>query len=326
MAIAGPLVALGLVLALLFAPLPTLLPVPTFLVVVGAFVWFDRLEPEPWVDRIHAMLWGATVAIVIALVVNTVVDLTFGAFASTVVSAPIVEEAAKGAGLLWIATRRRIDSVTDGVVFAGWIAAGFAAIENVSYFADASQQGLLFGTFLLRGVLSPFAHPLFTIWMGITLARAVERGRSPWLGIVPGYVAAVVLHAAWNAAAVLGGGVAVVSLLAFAGLFIAAAIVLVRQRGRHRARVAALVPSLAELYGLTPDEVMTFASWPRTLQVRRSLPRHQRRTFDAVHGAVARIVNLHLGERPPSVARQQQAVQELWIARRGGSRYDLPST
>ena len=324
--VTGPLVAIALVFALLFAPLPTLLPIPTFLVVVLAFWWFDRLEPEPWADRIHAMLWGGTVAIVVAFVINTGVGFVFGPVVATVVSAPIVEESAKAAGLLWIASRRRIDSVTDGLVFAGWIAAGFAAVENVNYFVEASAEGLLVGTFFLRGVLSPFVHPLFTIFVGITLARAVERGRSPWLGVLPGLLIAIVLHALWNGAAVLGGGVVLLSLLAFAVLFGVACTVLVRQRGRLRRRTVALVPRLAELYGLTPTEVATFASWPRTLHVRRSLPRAQRRGFDAVHGAVARVVGLHLGDVPPSPERQQQALQELWAARSGRSRYDLPST
>lgn len=322
--IAGPLVAIGLVAGLVLAPVPTLLPVPTFLVVAGAFWWFDRLEPEPWADRVHAMLWGATVAIAVAGTVNTVVALTLGDVAAVVVSAPIVEEALKAAGLLWIASRRRIDSVTDGIVFAGWIAAGFAAVENVNYFLLAAEQGQLFGVFLLRGVLSPFAHPLFTIWIGVTLARAIERGRSPWRGVVPGYLVAVLLHALWNGSTFLGGGVAALSILAFLGLFLTTAVLLVRQRSRQRRRTAQLVPQLGQLYGLTATEIATFGSWARTLHVRRSLPRAQRRGFDAVHAAVARIVALHAGEREPTVGRQQQALRELWAARRGQSRYELP--
>lgn len=324
-AVTGPLVAIALVLSLIFAPVPTLLPIPTFLVVVLAFWWFDRLEPEPWADRIHAMLWGGTIAIAVSFVLNTVVAVAFGPVIATVVSAPIVEETAKAAGLLWIATRRRIDSVTDGLVFAGWIAAGFAAVENVGYFVEASGDGLLIETFVLRGVLSPFAHPLFTVFAGITLARAIERGRSPWRGVVPGLLAAMVLHAAWNLAAVAGGGVWLVSVLAFVALFAVASTVLIRQRGRTRRRTAELVPRLAELYGLTPPEVTTFASWSRTLQVRRSLPRAQRRSFDAVHAAVARVVGLHLGDVPPTPERQQQALQELWAARSGRSRYEQPA-
>lgn len=315
-----PLVALSMAGALVVAPLATLLPLPTFALVVAAFRWFDRLEPEPWPDRVHALLWGATVAIVVSGTINTVVAVTAGEFAATVVSAPIVEEAAKAAGLLWIATRRQFDSVRDGIVYAGWIAAGFAAVENVQYFALAAQEGMLAGVFLVRGVLSPFAHPLFTVWIGVSIARAVERDRSPWRGLWWGLAVAVALHAGWNLAATVGGGIAVLTLLAFGVLFVVTAALLVTERRRARRRLTAQVPQLAGLYGLTPAETSTFASWPRTLQVRRSLSRPERARFDATHAAIARIVALHGHDQPPTPQRQQDALQDLWDARAGAPR------
>ena len=93
------------------------------------------------------------------------------------VSAPLVEEARQGRVrarrmLLW--RRGQFDGVIDGIVYAGFCAAGFAFTENIYYFGRVfAEHG--FGTvttagvgpaFILRGVLSPFTHPLFTVMIG----------------------------------------------------------------------------------------------------------------------------------------------------------------
>ena len=68
-------------------------------------------------------------------------------------------------GLLWW-RRREFDGVIDGIVYAELVAAGFAFTENILYFGRAfvpgglaSEQGGVLIVFVLRGLLSPFAHP-----------------------------------------------------------------------------------------------------------------------------------------------------------------------
>jgi len=309
-----------LVMTLVVAPLPALLPIPTFLVVLAVFVWFDRLEPEPWQERIHAVLWGATVAVLGASIVNGFVFTAFGDAAGAVVSAPIVEEVLKGAGILYAVRRGMVDSVTDGIVYAGWVAAGFAAVENVEYFVLAADQGALLATLVVRGVLSPFAHPLFTIWIGVGVGRAIVRGRSPVTGALPGLLAAIVLHAAWNGATFLVDGpawvVAVTAALGFLALFLITGGYLIAARLRGRHEFARAVPTVALRYGLTPDEVEVFSDWRRTLALRRSLPRSARGPFDARHAAIARLVALERRPQPPDAAHVGQLVSSLWEARR----------
>ena len=62
---------------------------------------------------------------------------------------------------------------------------------------------------MIRGVFSPFAHPLFTAFTGIGIGH---RGRQPQAGGAvssrrcSGTPVAVGAHAAWNGSMLLGGG------------------------------------------------------------------------------------------------------------------------
>ncbi|QIK65740.1 PrsW family intramembrane metalloprotease [Nocardioides sp. HDW12B] len=203
-------IAVGFVLALL--------PVGPL---VGCYLWLDRYEPEPGRLLLMAFGWGALVATATALVLQVVDDSLSGRGMvwSGVVVAPISEEAAKGAFVLLLLWLRRhvIHGVLDGLVYAGLVGIGFAFTENILYFAGAyaGEMGLGpggFGAattiFVVRGVFSPFAHPLFTSAIGIGAGIMVGTRRRwlRWLAPLVGYLVAVGLHAAWNGSAFLADG------------------------------------------------------------------------------------------------------------------------
>src|SRR4051794_5514579 len=209
--------------AVLVGALGALVPVGP---VVWAFLWVDRWEPEPPRTLLFAFLWGACVAALTALIINSsaayFADAVLGQGSGDVIGAavvaPFVEEGVKGAfviGLL-LFRRREFDGVVDGIVYAGLTAAGFAFTENILYigrsFAEdgglIGQNGGVLAVLVLRGVLSPFAHPLFTSMIGIGCGLAAV-SRSPAarvLFVLVGYLAAVTLHALWNGSATLGDG------------------------------------------------------------------------------------------------------------------------
>jgi protease PrsW len=182
-------------------------------------IWLDRYDPEPlWLLSL-AFAWGALVAVIFSIVVNSVIagvveanyGMEAGQIAGGVLSAPIFEEASKGLGLLilLIFFRRYFDDVLDGIVFAGVIALGFATVENVQYYGNALGSGglgALIVLFLMRGILSPFAHVTFTAMTGIGcgIARESHRGVIKLLAPVFGYILAVTLHAIWNGLAMFG--------------------------------------------------------------------------------------------------------------------------
>ncbi len=197
------------VIGALFAAVPVLVVVPTFL-------WVDRYEAEPRRFLAFGFAWGALCAASGALLLNTffeavvsLADPTRADLLGAVVSAPIVEEGLKGLGILLVVIMRRqqFDGVIDGIVYAGMIGAGFAFTENILYlgriYLELGQSGLT-SVFILRGVMGPFAHPLFTACTGVGLGLAVSHLRSAGGRVAAGllgYLCAVLLHFSWNLAA-----------------------------------------------------------------------------------------------------------------------------
>lgn len=316
------LVIVALAVAVLGAqvPLALLLGLVPLVIVGPALLWLDRVEPEPRSARIHAFLWGATVAVVVSSLVNGVVASAAGETVAAVFSAPLVEEATKALGIWYAVRRRELDGVMDGVIYAGWTALGFAVIEDFLYFTDAAEQGVLGQLFVVRALLTPFAHPLFTAWTGLAIGLSVARGRPLLRLALPGYALAVLSHMAWNGSLSLteneGGTVVLgVAILVFVCLFVVGALTLVAVRRREQMRFVQLVPWLAQRYGLAPSEVAVYGSWHGMLAARRSLGRSQRRSFDQLHAALARLAHLHDQPGETDGATEQALVAQLYRAR-----------
>ncbi|WP_345508396.1 PrsW family intramembrane metalloprotease [Terrabacter aeriphilus] len=200
-----------IVVAALMAIVPVFVIVPTFL-------WLDRYEAEPVRYRVFAFLWGALVAVVGAFFLNTfglklLVEAAWNDPLATgaVYLAPVTEETLKGLGILliFLLRRREFDGVIDGIVYAGLIGAGFAFSENILYLGQAyneyGSEGLT-ATFLVRGLMGPFGHPLFTSLTGIGIGIAVtaRRPATRVLAVVVGWVCAMLLHGLWNLSALAG--------------------------------------------------------------------------------------------------------------------------
>ncbi|MEE1754138.1 PrsW family intramembrane metalloprotease [Streptomyces sp. SP18CS02] len=212
----GFLVGLGL----------ALLPVP---LLMAAFRWLDRVEPGPWKNLLFAFAWGACAAALVAIIANTfatrwiataTADPSSADTLGATVIAPVVEESAKAAAVLLVFLFRRRDftGLVDGVVIAGFTATGFAFTENILYLGNAFGEDQAFGTsgfasataatFFVRIVMSPFAHPLFTVLTGIGFGlaaltarhRRIRRIALPVLGLA----LAMGMHALWNGSTAFG--------------------------------------------------------------------------------------------------------------------------
>ena len=188
---------------------------------VACYLWLDRYEPEPRALLASGLLWGAFAATGAALLLQGVGGfvLAFSEAAELAVVAPVTEEATKGVFLLLLLWWRRaeLDGVLDGIVYAGMVGIGFAFTENILYLAASydGTEGMGPGgfeevtvTFVLRCLISPFAHPLFTtfIGIGVGLAVASRAGVARFFLPIVGYVLAVVAHGLWNGSLVFGAG------------------------------------------------------------------------------------------------------------------------
>jgi RsiW-degrading membrane proteinase PrsW (M82 family) len=245
---------------------------------IPAFVWLDRLEPEPRAMRWNAFLWGGGISILVGGFANELTDATFGTTAALVVSAPVAEEIMKALGILGAAKRRQLDTPLDGAVYAGYVGLGFAMVENVIYFSQAITDDDLGLVFVMRGLFSPFAHPFFTLWVGLAIGAAVRKGRSRRFAALRGLVPAMALHAAWNASGV--NVVFAFLLLGHIALFFVVVRRLRRMRRDEIALVRRRVPQLAFVHNLSPVELEVYGDLRATRRLRRELPRKQRPAFD----------------------------------------------
>ena len=311
-------------------------------VVVATFLWVDRWEPEPAKLLLLAFAWGACIATVTALLINntaeSVGDLLLGkgngSKVSALVSAPLVEEAAKGSFVLAIFLKRsdEFDGIVDGIVYAGFTAAGFAFTENIYYFGrafadygfgDATSTGVI-AAFVLRGVLSPFTHPLFAAFTGIGFGVAARAPRGPIKVLAPlgGYLAAVCLHALWNGAATIGGAQAFLNIyfLIMVPIFIAVVMLVVLQRRREQRIIQAALPKMAQARWIAASEVGLLSSlsgrreWRR--QARKQSGREAARAVGAYQASVTELAFLKRHKATPAtMERERELLTMLRVSR-----------
>ncbi len=256
--------------------------------------WLDRYEPEPLRYKLAAFVWGGVGAVAIALASGIAADLWTDLDENQLASivAPLTEEPAKGLFLLltFLRWRRIIDGFVDGLVVAGLVGVGFAFVENIGYYASsylgspdlavAGAEGAT-GTFVVRGIFSPLAHPLFTSAFGIALGICVLL-RSRWAKIVVGTLGMAVsigLHALWNASAVYGGGaVFALAYLALAVVLLCVVVTAIVVRVRQVRTLERSLSWVAERGWIHPAEIPYLSRFTYRKAARRYARREHGRT------------------------------------------------
>ncbi len=246
------------------------LAAPTLAFWVVLYVWLDRYRPQRPLFWYLALGWGASVSTAASMVINTWAaqemsitgngDPSQGARAAVFV-APFVEEATKASILFFIAiaVRYQVVSKLTGVVLGGLSAAGFAYTENILYFArvivyssvtieTGDPEAALRQIVWLRGVVTAFGHPLFTIMTAIGLVIGVRTHSKVVRVLAPlvGFLAAAGLHMLFNTVASIGGPMQAVAYFTVAlPLVLTVAIYVGRQifveGTRHRQRLTDFV-------------------------------------------------------------------------------------
>jgi RsiW-degrading membrane proteinase PrsW (M82 family) len=120
----------------------------------------------------------------------------------------LIEEVVKLAALWLLARRLPRYTMRDGIVLGATVGFGFAALESAGYAFNAlfTNSGLslmnLVETEVLRGILTPVGHGLWTaILGGVLFSTAARTGRLRLTGALVGfYLLVAVLHGLWDAA------------------------------------------------------------------------------------------------------------------------------
>jgi len=174
-------------------------------------VWIrntEKYEREPWVPLIFTFLWGATISVIAAFLLETVLTIplinlvTNGSLLIILVGviiAPIVEEFTKPFALATRLVKRNIDEVEDGLVYGAVAGLGFSAMENLLYGIRFSNEGfwVLIALFYTRTVGCCLLHASATALTGYGFSKRLLHGKS-LVSILPLFLFAIAAHSLYN--------------------------------------------------------------------------------------------------------------------------------
>jgi protease PrsW len=165
-----------------------------------------------------SMAWGVAAALVCLalhqwLLALAIVDIpTAGRYV-----APVTEETLKAAFVAVLIARGRIGFSVDAAIYGFAVGAGFALVENGVYLLTLSAGSLVL--WLVRGFGTAVLHGSTTaIFALISRTLADSRRRSLAVAFLPGWLAAILIHAAFNRALIAPLAVTVTLLIVMPAL------------------------------------------------------------------------------------------------------------
>jgi RsiW-degrading membrane proteinase PrsW (M82 family) len=167
--------------------LPTIVLIGSFLVPVTAVVWNLDHDPSPELSP-SRILSAFIVAGAVGVLGASVLEYYFvGGGATGFLQVGLIEEFIKGLLILAVAYGIHSFRTKDGMVLGATVGFGFAALESsgyalVSLFVIHGHQLFLsmtsvLMTELIRGVLAPFGHGMWSAILGGVIFSAARSGR-----------------------------------------------------------------------------------------------------------------------------------------------------
>ena len=179
-----------LVVNLLIAVLPVLL----FLVGLLFMDSFKLVRPR---TVLLAIGWGVLAAAFCLVLHESALLSPVSDDALKRLIAPLTEETAKAAFVVWLLARRRLGFAVDAVIAGFAVGTGFALVENVDYLRTLKDAGVWL--WIVRGFGTAVLHGTTTCVFAL-LARAMweRRGDRRARGILIAWLAAAGIHLAFN--------------------------------------------------------------------------------------------------------------------------------
>jgi protease PrsW len=201
----------------------------------------ERYNREQWIPIFLCFLWGQTIAVVAAFILEVIFELPFTysssdaemtPFLAAVVIAPVIEEFTKPLALRLKTVRRNLDELEDGLIYGAVAGLGFSATENLLYGYSFLSEGIV--AFLVLMAVRSFGgcllHASATALTGYGYGKTVMK-HSSLFGVLPYFILAIFLHGLYNFL-VSYEFIGVISGLFLAFLFVIIAITMVRKRIR----------------------------------------------------------------------------------------------
>ncbi len=204
--------------------LPTIVLLGSFLVPVTAVVWYLDHDASAALSP-RRIVTAFIIAGVLGVLAASVLEswLVYGPGPIGYLKVGFIEELVKGVAIVLVAWGLRSFATRDGMVLGATVGFGFAALESSGYalaslfVVQGHQLSLSLSsvlvTELVRGVLAPFGHGLWSALLGGVLFHGARSGRlRPTWGVLAAFVGVTVLHAAFD---MLGGipGYVVISVI-----------------------------------------------------------------------------------------------------------------
>jgi RsiW-degrading membrane proteinase PrsW (M82 family) len=186
--------------------IPTLVLLGSFLVPVSFVVWaFGRRHSGELTAELlfSTFVTGGVLGVLASSLLETyLLHPSPGLF----IGVGLIEEAAKLVALAFLTRKLTHKYARDGLILGAAVGFGFAAFESAGYAFTAlfTESGLsltqLVQTELLRGVLAPVGHGLWTAILGGVLFSASGRRHFALTGrLLLAYLGVSMLHALWDA-------------------------------------------------------------------------------------------------------------------------------
>jgi protease PrsW len=178
----------------------------SFLVPVATIFWFLEHRGRTELDE-GRLLTAFFVAGVLGMVCSAAMEIWLAPHRLLPnLWVGFIEEAAKGVGIYVMARGLRRYDVRDGILLGTVVGLGFGAFESsgytLSYGLHNGEISLhrMISEELLREVIAPFCHGIWSGLLGAAIFSAFKRGKRFSWGILLTYLAVVLLHAFWDSA------------------------------------------------------------------------------------------------------------------------------